>query len=116
MIENDFANVQLFFPERIRLFILWFKKSAPAQFFGKYFDDLYNYGFIETVLNKNLDIFPYIPYGDGMYSLTEKYCRYCVYKREKFFESATWSAIVSAIVSTITSIAIVEVGCREEGT
>lgn len=108
MIENDFTKIQLFFPERIRLFALRFIKSAPVQFFGKYFDALYRHGFIEAVLNNNLDIFPHLPYGDGMYSLTEKYRRYCVYRREQFFASATWTAIVSSVVSMITSIITVK--------
>ena len=99
MIENDFTKIQLFFPERIRLFALRFIKSAPVQFFGKYFDELYRHGFIEAVLNNNLD---------GMYSLTEKYRRYCVYRREQFFASATWTAIVSSVVSMITSIITVK--------
>ena len=116
MIENDFTNYQVSFPERIRLFALRFIKSAPVQFFGKYFDNLYNCGFIEAVLNKNLDVFPFLPYGDGKYSLTEKYLRYCIYRREKFFESATWSAIVSTVVSIITSIITVKIMFKLAGT
>lgn len=37
-------------------------------------------------------------------SLTEKYFRYCAYRRNKFFDNKLWPLIISVVVSVITSL------------
>lgn len=38
------------------------------------------------------------------FSLTEKYFRYCAYRRNKFFDNKLWPLIISVVASVITSL------------
>ena len=38
-----------------------------------------------------------------MYDLTDRYFRYCIYRREKFLDSKIWPIIISVITSVITA-------------
>lgn len=99
----DFGNINLFFWERAKLFLMRFKKRVSSKFLGKQKHPL---------LKMNLVSENYLPYQspigeyleDGTYSLTEKYYRYLVYKRHLFLKSMANSIVFPIIVSVITSI------------
>ncbi|MCC8164392.1 MAG: hypothetical protein LIO86_14820 [Lachnospiraceae bacterium] len=101
--NDDFSTINLYFSERVKLFMLRFIKEAEAEYFGvslKFFLDLKfiksKYEFSDTL--KNPDIKPTI------YSLTDRYFRYCLYRRRKFFDSKIWPFVISIISAVATSV------------
>lgn len=100
---DDFSNVNLYFSERAKLFIMRFKKQVPGSFLGKSLKGLLGikfitsiYPFVDSVKNSNP-----LP---TMYSLTDRYFRYCLYRRRKFYDSKIWPLLISVIASVITAI------------
>lgn len=101
--NDDFSNLNIYFRERIKLFIMRFKKHVHAEFLGdslKFFLDLKfiqsHYEFTDTTANKNS--------RKALYSLTDRYFRYCLYRRRKFFDSKIWPFIISIISAIITAV------------
>ena len=102
MTDIDFSKIQLLWPERWRLFVMRFKKRVKETFLGRYCRRLYVLGFISPNRTGEQDSFgDWIK--DGTWSLTDDYFRFCVYHRQRFFDSAVWPSVVSAIVSLIVS-------------
>lgn len=103
MITYDFTKDNLYLSERWLLFKLRFKGSAPRDYFGEHFTDLWEADFIAENLSAEKDPFgAYIP--DGTYSLADKYYRYCVYRRIMLLRSSLWSALVSGAVSIAVTL------------
>ena len=86
----EFDDIHLFIGERVKLFLLRFKKRANEEFFGKYFHFLYYEAkFIEThFVRKN---------SSG------KADPDCAYRFDKFMEQIIFPIIVSVIASIIMS-------------
>lgn len=102
----DFSNVQLRFNEKFKLFLMRFKKHVSEKFLGKatlslclsYKFIVGEYHFVDTRAVRDEDVQP------TLYHLTDKYYRYCIYRRQKFFDKAIWPIIVSIVTSIITSL------------
>lgn len=103
MPTRDYSNINLRFSEKTKLFIMRFKKQVTEKFLGssvKLLLDIRfiksNYPFIDTTQNKKS-----VPV---LYSLTDRYYRYCIFRRHKFFDSKVWPLIISALTAVITSV------------
>lgn len=98
----DFSNINLKFTEKFKLFCMRFKKKVSEHFLG---NDLMPLAALEFIranhsIHKN-EIGEYPP--DGTFSLTDKYIRYCIYRRQKFFDSKIWPFVISIVTAIITS-------------
>lgn len=101
--NNDFSNVNLYFRERLKLFYVRFHKYVDAEFLGKSLRGLERIKFIQS----HYDFVDTLAIRDEkrtVYSLTDHYFRYCVYRRRKFFDSKLWPFIISIVASVITSL------------
>ena len=96
--NDDFTNLHLYLRERFKLFRLRFRKEAPREYFENSFQAFLR----EKLISNGQKWFDSKP--NPYYHLTDRYFRYCVYRREKFFSSQTWSGIISGVVSVITSV------------
>ena len=101
--NDDFTSINLLLIEKLKLFAMRFKKKVNGEFLGdscallsgvKFIKS--DYSFIDTGKAEN--------HKPTMYSLTDRYFRYCVYRRNKFFDSKVWPFIISIAASVITSI------------
>lgn len=102
MCKYDFTDINLKFSENFKLFCMRFKKKVSEHFLCRDLFPLTSIGFIKTNhLNKKNEIGKGIP--DGTYSLTDKYIRYCIHRRHKFFDSKIWPFIISIATAIITS-------------
>lgn len=96
--NDDFSTLHLYLRERAKLFRLRFKRKALKEYFEDSFQDFLR----ERLISNGGKWFDSAP--NPYYHLTDRYFRYCVYRREQFFSSQTWSGIISGVVSVITSI------------
>ena len=103
--ENDFSGIDLLRAERIRLFVMRFKRRVTEAFLGEYLRALYELDFIAPNHTDKVDGFGH-PISDGTYSLTSKYARYRIHKRREFLYSNMLAGILSSIISAIISLAI----------
>ena len=101
--NEDFSNINLFFREKVKLFIMRFKKEVTEDFLGTSCRSLESikfiqrhYSFTDTPANS--------PSSAAFYTLTQRYYRYCVYRRNKFFDSKIWPFVISIAAAVITSI------------
>lgn len=100
----DFSNIQLSYIERCKLFVMRFKKYVTEDFLGvETFAMCMSYKFIAAQY-KFSDTTPQRSRKPTLYHLTDKYYRYCIYRRQKFFDKAIWPILVSIIAAVITSI------------
>lgn len=100
---KSYENIILTFKEKYLLFFLRFKHKAVDSYFNGSFYTLIEYQLIKrNYKSKRSESGASIP--DGTYSLTDKYFRYCAYRRQKFFDSKLWPLIISVVASIITSI------------
>lgn len=100
---KSYENIILTFKEKYLLFFLRFKHKAVDSYFNGSFYTLIEYQLIKrNYKSKGSESGASIP--DGTYSLTDKYFRYCAYRRKKFFDSKLWPLIISVVASIITSI------------
>lgn len=92
---KDVRDIDLLLSEKWYLFKLRFKKrdTLPDKFFKLYKWKQVKENYIEQSL---------IP--DETFSLTEKYWRYCAYRRDCFFNGSIWPSVISGIVSLIVSV------------
>mgnify|MGYP006977005195 CR=1 FL=1 len=86
MPTRDYSNINLRFSEKAKLFIMRFKNQVTEKFLGssvKLLLDIRfiksNYSFADTTRNKKST--------PALYSLTDRYYRYCIFRRHKFFDS-----------------------------
>lgn len=99
---KSYENIILTFKEKYLLFFLRFKHKAVDSYFNGSFYTLIEYQLIKrNYKSKRSESGASIP--DGTYSLTDKYFRYCAYRRQKFFDSKLWPLIISVVASIITS-------------
>lgn len=100
---TDFSNINLYFSEKMKLFIMRFKKQVTSDFLEPSLHILLAYKFISahyefTDTQKNEHPEP------TLYSLTDRYFRYCVYRRNNFFNGKIWPIAISVISAIITSV------------
>ena len=103
--NDDFSNINLYISERFKLrFMKWFKHQVTESYFGP--DTTRNILTIKflTARYPFEDVVQSHKSSKALYSLTDRYGRYCVYRRRKFFDSSVWPAIVSGIVSIIVAV------------
>lgn len=100
---TDFSEINLFFSERVKLFLMRFKKSVSREFLEPSLRLFLNLKFIQSNYS-----FRDTPKSDSpsntTYSLTERYFRYCLYRRRKFMDSKFWPFLISIAASVVTSI------------
>jgi hypothetical protein len=100
----DFNEIHLTLSERFKLFCLRIKKSVSESFLGSDLDYLLSVCFIKSNYLLNTTDAIGCPVPDGTYSLTEKYRRYLIFRREKMFFSVLNSVVTPIVVSVITSV------------
>lgn len=99
----DFSNISLKISESLKLFYMRFVKSVSQDFLGKVFEYLLMIEFIKPCYtDKRNRIGEAVP--SGKFSLTDKYFRYSVYRRNKLFYGILTSFVTPIIVSIITAI------------
>lgn len=89
--------------ESLKLFIMRFKKRVNAKFLGASLDFLLSEMLIKPNHNKTKNIIGSCE-PDGTFSLTDRYVRYCIYKRNCFYNSFWCPLIVSIIASISTTV------------
>lgn len=101
--SKDFSDINLYFSERAKLFAMRFKKQVSGDF-------------LEPSLHLFLDyklIAAYYEFKDTpkttnsrktLYSLTDRYFRYCLYRRRKFFDSKIWPFVISIVSAVVAAI------------
>lgn len=102
MIEYDFSNTNFNRKERWKLFRMRFYRSMTAEQIGSMCHDLELSGYIARRKTGERNPSGQLVYA-GEYFLTDKYYRYCIYRRDRFFYSSKWAAVVSSVVSAIVS-------------
>ena len=106
MIENDFSKIQLRFMEWLKLrFLKCFLKHVSANYFSGSLDDLRRIDFVRELPSGETDPFN-APVGSGKYEITDRYIRYCIYRRDRFTHGSVWPAVISGIVSLLVSYII----------
>lgn len=101
--NDEFANLNLYFSEKLKLFIMRYKKHVTANFLGDSLRPLMSIKFITSHYTFTDTLKAQNP-SSALYSLTDRYFRYCVYRRNKFLDSKIWPFIISIISAIATSI------------
>lgn len=101
--NDDFSNINLYFQEKLKLFRMRFRKYVDADFLGKSLQKLEYIKFIQSHYDF-VDTQATHTEVRTVYSLTDRYFRYCVYRRQKFFDSKLWPFIISIVTAIITSL------------
>lgn len=90
----DFSNIILNLSERFILFRMRFRKRVSQNFIGNHLRYLLDIGFVQRNYGSEKNSIGETT-TDGTFSLTEKYNRYLIYKRNKIF-FAVCSSLVTA--------------------
>ena len=104
--NNDFSDVLLNFPERLILFYLRFKKSVPERNIHQYCGYLQYLNLI--ALNNNC----MKSKSELTYSLIDRYKRYLIYRRQKFFRSVIIPIVISVVTSVVTVLVLRRLGLQ----
>ena len=99
----DFDTICLLPSEKFKLFCMRFKKTVARKFLGKSEKPLLRYKLISSNYSF-VDTTPCDKPSECTFTLTEKYFRYCAYRRKKFFDSKLWPLVISVVASIITSL------------
>lgn len=99
--NEDFSNLNLFLSERFKLFVMRFT-DVHESFLGGARNPLSaskliscEYEFVDT--NET-------PKSEPVYFLTDRYYRYCRWKRNRTTEKLVWSVLIPALVSALTAL------------
>lgn len=103
MIDYEFSNVVLRPREKWMLFRMRFRRDVPKVFLGDQYERLRRAGMISAKSSGVRDSFGGFKPLDR-HNLTDKYYRYCAYRRDRFFHGSVWPCIISAGVSLIVSL------------
>ncbi len=103
--NDDFSNINLYIKERLKLYYMkCFRKYVDENYFGPNTTyKLVRIKFIETRYEFN-DITQTETLKKTLYTLSDRYYRYCVYRRRQFFSNSIWPAVVGGVVSVVFSI------------
>lgn len=106
--NEDFSNVNLFLSEKFKLFLMRFRKGVDGSFLGHSLVSLLglrfitaSYPFCDTLKTE----------GDNpkaLYTLTTRYWRYCVWKRNRLFDKILTSIIIPIFVSVATTLLLLK--------
>ena len=102
--NDDFSNLNLYLRERKMLFLLRFKKKVPKEYFEDSFQNFLN----EKLIAHGGSWFHSEP--NPLYHLTDRYFRYCVYRRSQFFNGKAWSCVLTIITAMLTTILTKKLG------
>lgn len=102
---DDFSKIHLYFSERFKLFCMRFKKQVTGDFLEPSLQQLLGYKFIASHYEFT-DTLKTVERKPTLYSLTDRYFRYCQYRRDKFFDSKVWPFIISVAASVVTSVIV----------
>ena len=100
--SNEFSDINLYFSERLKLFCMRFRKYVTKDFLG---ESLYTLQYIRFIQSHYdfVDTKADPTERQMVFSLTDRYFRYCVYRRRKFFDSKIWTFIISIATAIITA-------------
>ena len=99
----DYDEVNLSISEKYKLFVMHFKKHVSDEFLGDDVNYLLEVEFVAPDLKESNS--SYTPFTfSSTYSLTKKYMRYRIHKRNKFIDGIFTSFLTPIVVSIITSI------------
>lgn len=101
--SKDFSEINLYPSERCKLFIMRFKKMVTGDFLEPSLHLFLEYKFVKSHYGFN-DTMSAVYHKEIHYSLTDRYFRYCLYRRRKFFDGKIWPIIISVISSVVTAI------------
>ena len=101
--NEDFSNINLYRKERFKLFCMRFRKCVSDKFLGESLYGLSRIKFIQAVYEFEDAVATQHP-KETFYQLTDRYFRYCVYRRNKFYDGKIWPFIISIATSVITAI------------
>lgn len=101
--NEDFSNINLYRRERFKLFCMHFRKCVSGKFLGESLYGLSRIKFIQAVYEFEDAVATQHP-KETFYQLTDRYFRYCVYRRNKFYDGKIWPFIISIATSVITAI------------
>lgn len=109
---GDYSNINLKFSEKAKLFYMRFKKQVTMEFLGK--ETTYNLLLIKFIkaTYQFRDTNRVNTASETRYSLTDKYYRYCIFRRRKFFDHKIWPFIISIATSIITSYITAKLALR----
>ena len=100
---EDFSNINLFRKERFKLFCMRFKKDVSGKFLAESLYGLSRIKFIQADYEFE-DTLATQHSKETLYRLTDRYFRYCVYRRNKFYDGKIWPFIISIATSIITAL------------
>ena len=99
-----FDDIHLTAGEKLSLLSFRFKKEQYEEEIKYFWSLAETYEFIARNYTGKADGNGY-PIPTGTFSLTDKYIRFRIYRREKFFHSMpSWLAVVISIISLIVSV------------
>lgn len=101
--SKDFSDINLYFSERVKLFVMRFKKQVTGDFLEPSLRLFLNYKFITSYYEFHDTLKNPSP-KKTLYSLTDRYFRYCLYRRRKFFDSKIWPFVISIVSAIVTAI------------
>ena len=100
--SNDFESINLYFSEKAKLFLMRFKKYVSGDFLEPSLKLFLDYKLIAAFYQfKDTQATP--DPQKTRYSLTDRYFRYCLYRRKKFFDSKVWTFVISVVSSIVAS-------------
>lgn len=105
--NEDFSNVNLFLSEKYKLFIMRFAKKVDGRFLGESVHPLLAIKFISAQYPFS-DIFQKDMPTRAVYSLTTRYWRYCVWKRNRLFDKIINSIVIPIFVSAATTLLLLK--------
>ncbi len=105
--NEDFSNVNLFLSEKYKLFVMRFKKEVSSDFLGESAYQLTGIKFITSKYPFS-DLFPNDKPNKTVYSLTTRYWRYCVWKRNHLIDKLISSIVIPIFVSLATSLLVLK--------
>lgn len=101
--SNDFSDINLYFSERVKLYVMRFKKQVTGDFLEPSLRLFLDYKFIASYYEFHDTLKNPSP-KKTLYSLTDRYFRYCLYRRRKFFDSKIWPFVISIVSAIVTAI------------
>lgn len=100
---KDFSDINLYFSERLKLFAMRFEKQVTGDFLEPSLRLFLDYKLI-TAYYDFVDTPKSGASKKTLYSLTDRYFRYCLYRRRKFFDSKIWPFIISIVSAIVTAV------------
>lgn len=99
----NFEEIHLKLGEKTSLFSFHFRKRKQKERIKHFHQLYYEYHFLRQNHSGEVDAFN-CPIPDGTYSVSDRYCRYKIWRRKQRFKSLpNWLAILISLVSLAIS-------------